>query len=204
MANIALSNTETKNDQAKSYESKDSEISKNKLNNKPLASDKEKSTQTDKLESLMPMNNALIDKLLNGFSEKVEGKDGFWRFSYEDYVIQVITDERANRMRIIVPIAQDDILDEKLSYRLLQANFDSALDARYAIANDVIFSTFIHPLKELNDELFFSGLAQTIILAKTFGNSFSSGALIFNGGDSAAEQQKLYNDIIEKSKKRAI
>jgi len=39
----------------------------------------------------------------------------------------------------------------------MQANFDSALDARYAIAKGKLWSAFIHPLSELNEEQFFSG-----------------------------------------------
>ena len=150
------------------------------------------------------MDNAMVHKLLHSFSDAVEGENGAWRFTYQDYVVQVLTDESANRMRFIVPIAQDDILTEALSYRLMQANFDSALDARYAIANKLILSTFVHTLKELNEELFFSGLAQTLTLAKTFGTTFSSGALVFSGGDSAEENRKLYEEIIKRSQKRAI
>ncbi len=31
----------------------------------------------------------------------------------------------------------------------MQANFDTALDARYAIAKGALWSTFIHPLSDL-------------------------------------------------------
>ena len=42
------------------------------------------------------------------------------------------------------------------------------------------------------------GVAQTINLATTYGSTYSSGALVFSGGDSKAEQKKYYNEIIER------
>ncbi len=84
----------------------------------------------------------------------------------------------------------------------MQANFDSALDARYCIAKDILWAVFIHPLSELSDEEFISGLAQTINLAATYGSTFSSGALVFQGGDSQGLKDKYYRDIMEKAKKR--
>lgn len=83
----------------------------------------------------------------------------------------------------------------------MQANFDSALDARYAIAKGKLWSAFIHPLSELNEEQFFSGLAQTITLVKSYGETYSSGALIFKGGDSDGLNNKTYKDVLEKGLK---
>ena len=90
-----------------------------------------------------------------------------------------------------------DVEDDEL-LRLMQANFDSALDARYCIANGIIWSAFIHPLSILSDEELLSGLAQAITAAASFGSTYSSGALIFKGGDSGEEQRKYYESIIEK------
>ena len=52
----------------------------------------------------------------------------------------VITDENADRMRIIVPVTAAEVVSEDLLVRVMQANFDSALDARYAIAKDTLWS----------------------------------------------------------------
>lgn len=144
------------------------------------------------------MNNAGLDTILKRLNPKTEGKDGFWQLEFEGYPVQVITDKKSNRMRIIIPITQSEQVDKKLMYRLMQANFDSALDARYAIAKDIMWSTFIHPLSQLDEEQFLSGFAQTVILAKTFGTTYSSGALVFRGGDSSAENQKLFEKILKK------
>ena len=82
----------------------------------------------------------------------------------------------------------------------MQANFDSALDARYAIANDILWGTFIHPLTSLDEKGFVSGLAQAVAVADNFGGSFSSGAVVFGGGDSTRLQAQ---ELLELLKKKA-
>jgi hypothetical protein len=156
---------------------------------------------TEKTESgLEEMNNEKLDVLIKRFDAKAKTKvrPGFWQLTHEDMEIYVITDESTNRMRIIVEIADAAQLEKPHLHRLMQANFDSALDARYAIAQESLWSAFIHPLSSLSEHDFFSGLAQVITLARTFGTSFSSGALMFGGGDSQAEQEKLYQLLLKK------
>ncbi|MEO0425337.1 MAG: hypothetical protein AAF184_23575, partial [Pseudomonadota bacterium] len=68
--------------------------------------------------------------------------------------------------------------------RLLQANFDTALDARYAIARDTLWATFIHPLSPLTEDQLLSAISQTLSIALTYGSTFSSGVWAFGGGDT--------------------
>lgn len=143
------------------------------------------------------MNNQRLGILIGRIADEVTGQPGFWEFTLQGYPVTVITDERADRMRIIVPVAKAGDIDSEQMKRLMQANFDSALDARYSIARGVLWSAFIHPLSELSDHQFIDGLAQTVNLAGTFGASYSSGALIFGGGDSKQEQDRHYREIIE-------
>lgn len=148
------------------------------------------------------MNNQQLQTLIQGIADDVEGKQGFWQFKLEGFQTTVITDEDADRMRIIVPVARMEDIDNDRLHRLMQANFDSALDARYSIAKGVLWSAYIHPLSTLTDHQFVDALAQTVNLAATYGTSYSSGSLIFGGGDSQGEQNKLYRQIIER--KRSI
>ncbi len=152
----------------------------------------------DAKNSEVVMNNEKLDALIKRFDKDATTKPGFWQFKHEDMVIYVITDEEANRMRTIVQVADSAQLEKEHLYRLMQANFDSALDARYAIAQGSVWSAFLHPLGSLSEHDFFSGLAQVITLARTFGTSFSSGALTYGGGDSQAEQEKLYQQLLKK------
>ena len=144
------------------------------------------------------MNNQRLHALIENFAEDLDGRPGFWEFTLQEYQVTVITDERADRMRIIVPVARAEDVSSEQMKRLMQANFDSALDARYSIARGVLWSAFIHPLSELSDHQFIDGLAQAVNLAGTFGTSYSSGALIFGGGDSKQEQDRHYREIIER------
>ena len=87
--------------------------------------------------------------------------------------------------------------------RMLQANYDAVLDARYAIANDIVWSTFIHPLTSLTEDDFISALAQTVTAAETFGTSYTSGAVVFGGGDSSGIHEDLLEELQEANKARS-
>jgi hypothetical protein len=119
-------------------------------------------------------------------------------FTIEDIPVIVIADVRADRMRAMVPIASADGLVAEDLMRLMQANFDAALDARYAVANGRLWGVFIHPLSPLEKDQFLSGLVQTITVAKTYGTGYTGGAAVFGGGDS----NKIYQDLLEELKKR--
>jgi hypothetical protein len=145
------------------------------------------------------MNNERLAGIIKRLDNKVEGTPGFWQLHIEDHEVTVLTDEKANRMRIIVPVTGVESLKEGELTRLMQSNFDTAQDARYAIAKGIVWSVFIHPLSSLTDHEFISGLGQTVNLSITFGKSYSSGALIFRGGDSAdLQRQPLIDQLLER------
>ena len=137
------------------------------------------------------MNNARLNELIREIDPDAAGQAGRWQFKYQDYTVMVITDERADRMRVLMQVTQASSLEPEQLYRLMQANFDTALDARYAIAHDTVWATFIHPLSPLSDDEFFAGVFQTISLYATFGTSYSSGLLQFGGGDEGKKQEEL-------------
>lgn len=139
----------------------------------------------------------MIGKALKEIDDTIERDGNGWQFQLEGTQIIVISDPLAERMRIMVPIIQADSLSQELLGRVMQANFDSALDARYAIANGLLWGTYIHPLTGLSEEEFLSGLGQTISIVQTFGTSFSSGEVVFGGGDS----QGIVEEQIEEQEK---
>lgn len=145
------------------------------------------------------MNNARIGKLLSKLDVEMRGENGQWQLVIDNRLVTIITHEAANRMRIFTEVAAADDLEEKTLRRILQANFDSALDARYAIAKGVLWSTFIHPLAALDDEGLLLGLGQVVNLANTYGDSYSSGLLLFGGGDSRGiREREVIDQLIEK------
>lgn len=141
------------------------------------------------------MNNAYLDKLIRKIDKNARGKMGYWQFMVEDSIVTVITDENADRMRIIVPVIKVENMKKGILKRVMQANFDSALDARYALARGVLWSAYIHPLSPLKPAEFLKGVGQVVNLKYEYGSSYSSGALLFGGGDSKAPQRKK---LIEK------
>jgi hypothetical protein len=143
---------------------------------------------------------AMIDGALKKINKDIKRNINVWQFELGKRQVIVITDPIAERMRIMVPIGDASLLSQELLTRLMQANFDSALDARYAIANDVLWGTFIHPLTSLDEKGFVSGLSQAIAVAENFGGSFSSGAVVFGGGDSTRLQAQ---ELLELLKKKA-
>lgn len=147
----------------------------------------------------LTMTNARLAALILRLDDEAKGENGFWRLQLEDFEVYVVTDENAGRMRAMVPVAPLEEVSEEVLLRMMQANFDSALDARYAIANDTLWAAFIHPLQDLSDALFFSGVAQAVNLAATYGTTFSSGALVFRGGDSEQQQRNYYQEIIDRA-----
>lgn len=120
-----------------------------------------------------------------------------YEFTIDDVSVLIVADVRANRMRAMVPIrAADDLTAEELE-RVMQANFDSALDARYAIANGRLWGVFIHPLAELQRDQLISGIAQTVNVAMTYGGLYSSGAGQFGVGDSGDLQAELLQRLLD-------
>lgn len=157
------------------------------------------------MEELMPkmvpdgMDNTRPGALIGKIDPEMTGQPGRWQFRVSDLIVNVITDERAERMRIMIPIRKVDEIQPEEMYRVLQANFDSALDARYAVAKGILWSTYIHPLSALTDKEFLSGLGQAVNIVVTYGRSYSSGVLTFGGGDSTDLLQKeLLEELMKK------
>lgn len=123
------------------------------------------------------------------------------QFTVEDIPIIVVTDPTADRMRAMVPIRSAKGLSAEDMQRMMQANFDSALDARYAVAKERLWSVFIHPLSPLGKNEFLSGIGQVVNLATTYGGAYTSGALTFGGGDSRELHRALIDRLIKKGEK---
>jgi hypothetical protein len=142
------------------------------------------------------MNVDRLDRLIHRVDAKATRAGNGWQLEIAGTTVQVISDPNHDRMRIIAPVVESEALAPTTLARLLQADFDTALDARYAIARGVLWAAFIHPLAALTDEQFLSGLGQTVNLVRTFGTTFSSGVLSFGGGDSG----NLIEELVEKGK----
>ncbi|MEM1351998.1 MAG: hypothetical protein AAGF27_06620 [Pseudomonadota bacterium] len=142
-----------------------------------------------------PMTLALLGQLIFILDPDAVQQGAAFRFTLQDIPVVVITDPRADRMRAMVPIRSAEGLDADELMRLMQANFDSALDARYAVAQGRLWGVYIHPLSPLEPAQFVSGLAQTVNVALTYGQTYSGGGTVFGGGDSNELHQELLDEL---------
>lgn len=136
------------------------------------------------------MSSPKMEKILYRLSEEVEripGSEetpGRWRIVFMQRELYVITDEAANRMRIMTPILEQENLDTEDMRVLLEANFDRALDAKYSLYQGFLWSSFTHPLQELTVEQLKDAVKQVATLADRYGDTYSSTDLVFgNAGE---------------------
>jgi hypothetical protein len=139
-----------------------------------------------------------LDAILRALDPEAQGNGTAWQFAVGGVQVLVVTDARADRMRAMVPVARSADLTPAQMTRMMQANFDSALDARYAIGNEVLWSAYIHPLAALEKDQLISGIGQVVNLAQSFGTLYSSGGLLYGGGDSGALQRALIEELLKK------
>ena len=141
-------------------------------------------------------------ELVKSFDADSEVRDNLIAFKLQEREVLIVHDAKNDRMRMLSPIARVGILDEAIMMRMLQANYDSVLDARYAVADGLVWSVFIHPLGNLQEEDMISAIAQVVTAAETFGTAFASGAMVFGGGDSNELHQELLKKLQEAAKKK--
>ena len=131
------------------------------------------------------MSNTKMEKILFRVSEEVarmpgaQDIPGRWKIVYMQRELFVITDELANRMRVMTPIIEEENLDLNDMKLLLEANFDRALDAKYSLYQGLLWSSFTHPLQELTVEQLKDAIKQVATLADRYGDTYSSTDLVF-------------------------
>ena len=97
--------------------------------------------------------------------------------------IYLIADESANRMRLISGITEESKVKAEDLKKMMEANFDRALDAKYALSNGFLWSVYAHPLKELEKEQLIDALYQVKNLVNNYGTTYNSTDFIF-GADN--------------------
>lgn len=145
-----------------------------------------------------PMTQDRLFEILRDIDPESRQEGAAIQLTLDEIPLVVIVDARADRMRAMVPIRSADTMDKDELHRLLQANFDSALDARYAIARGRLWGVFIHPLAALERRELLSGLIQTINVARSYGQTYSGGASVFGGGDSNEIYDRLLQELLDK------
>jgi len=125
------------------------------------------------------MNNEALGSMFDDLGVPVEGNAGHWQISLEHARIICLTDETHNRMRFIAPIRETADMVAAEMTRCLEANFYTALDIKYSIADGVLWSAFMHPLAELTESQARDALEQVYHGVLTYGSSYNSSNLSF-------------------------
>ncbi len=146
----------------------------------------------------VPMTLERMMQILRALDPEAEVQGPLARLTVAETVVLVVSDPRADRMRVMVPVRPAEGLSAEELQRMMQANFDTALDARYAIAKGVVWAAFIHPLGALGKEQLIEGIGQTVNLAQTYGTLYTSGGLSYGGGDSSDLQRELIDELQKK------
>ncbi len=135
------------------------------------------------------MNPESLYQVIQQYADNVSEKNNVISFTYQSVNVYCIWDVNADRMRMVTPIAEASKLTDELILLALKANYHTALDARYAIGDEVLYSVFIHPLSPLSSGEVESAIRQVSTAALTFGSSFSSGELVFPENDNRENKQ---------------
>ncbi len=125
------------------------------------------------------MDLSELEALLRELAQDVEGEDGAWEFELHGVKMACLTDEEFDRMRVIAPIAEIEDMLEEHQEAVLEANFHTALDARYATSDGVLYAAFLHPLEALTEGELRSALDQVVGLVETYGTTYSGGSVVF-------------------------
>ena len=115
-------------------------------------------------------------------------------------IMVVLTDDRSDRMRLMMPIRKFDprkAQDLRLALIALHSNYDRALDARYALQDGVLWSVFIHPLESLTEGDLKNGINQVRALRKNTGTTFTSSELLFGSAPPEGEEENAEDDGVD-------
>lgn len=137
------------------------------------------------------MDNEKLQSIIYTISDEMQGDMGRWEFVIDSTYFMCLTDEVHNRMRIISPVkTMDEVTQDQLE-KCMEANFHTALDVKYAISDSILWSAYIHPLKELSKDQTIDAIKQIYSAVHTFGSYYSSGNLQFPSSESKEEVRPL-------------
>ena len=129
------------------------------------------------------MTQESLESILRSIAPEAKGVPGALGFAVSGVQMECISDVKHDRMRLVAVITSVSNLTSEQVGRILEANFHTALDARYATSQGYLYAAFIHPLSPLTEQELRSAVAQISTLATNFGTTYSSGGLVFAGSE---------------------
>ena len=141
------------------------------------------------------MTLGTLGQLLDRLLEDKEGSEGFWHGQRAGVTVYVVADEEHDRMRIMSPIGEMRKADAGFLSILLQANFDRALDAKYALRKKEVWSVFMHPMSTLIPDDLGTFIDQVSRLVQNTGTTYASSELVFGVDDETDAQLDLDYEV---------
>ncbi|MHC5028226.1 MAG: hypothetical protein ACYTGR_15850 [Planctomycetota bacterium] len=130
--------------------------------------------------SAAPFNSAQLDVLLRRLLPDVQGEPGRWAARIDsDIEVYIVADEVGDRMRIMVPVARVDRSEVDLLWVLLLANYDRALDAKYAVYENLVWATWSRRLSWSDAVEVEAAITDVICLARNTGSTFATGDVVY-------------------------
>ena len=123
-----------------------------------------------------------IQSALLGRFTKVDSLDDRIEIRVGELKLIVVAHADTGRLRIMIPIAVVDRPNDEAFERLLEANFATTLDARYAIYNQVLWAVFLAPLSAVNEHYFDSALSEVLELARSVGTAYCAWPTLLGAG----------------------
>lgn len=121
-----------------------------------------------------PMTVPQLEELIQSAAELQQRQGNLLYFRYGEVNMILVQDTSADRMRIMAPVGTLDGLGLSELRTLMEANFHTALDARYAVSNGRVYALFLHPLSSLTETETVAAMDQVAGLVLTYGRGFSS------------------------------
>jgi hypothetical protein len=141
---------------------------------------------------------SLVDAVLE-MSPDADVKGHYVMFEHNQVDITLVFDEHADRMRLVAPIVEVSELKDGQLMKMLEANFHTSLDVRYAVSGGKVWAAFLHPLSQLHADHLRDAADQVASATLSFGSSYSAGRWIFVGHVSENEAKaKKVQDKLEK------
>lgn len=147
--------------------------------------------QTQQSIDALAMTPTRLEMILEEEGTNVRSQNNQWQLDLENQTLLVLVNEERDRMRIVTPVVPITQLTPDQVGHTLVANFHTALDARYAVTDDMLVSVFVHPLSSLQEDDLRSALHQVANLANNFGTTYSSEGMIFGPTRQPSQDQPV-------------
>jgi hypothetical protein len=113
-------------------------------------------------------------------SQDVRHRDGEIELTYHGVHMVCVVSERFDRVRLYAPIVEVGSMTDEQRQKVLEANFRSLLDVRYATHSGMLYAVYLHSLSELSSIDVRSALYQVANAASSFGSEYSSGVFHYS------------------------